>query len=89
MFIAAALVAYAIGDIPPPPWPYQDNNGANVQFVSEYELLKVCGLKAAACVKIVGETPIIYVLNPCKVLRKQEYSAILCHELGHINGWKH
>ena len=33
-------------------------------------------------------TPIIVIANPC-LLEKDFYAAITCHELGHVNGWKH
>lgn len=72
-----------------PPRRYRENNGAVVQFVSDHELAKVCGREAVACVKTVGMASVVYVLNPCRVLRRDEYSTILCHELGHVNGWTH
>jgi hypothetical protein len=73
-----------------PPSQFQGNNGANIQFVSDYELLKACGIGAVACVKTIGNNlAIIIVLNPCKTLKKEDYSTVLCHELGHVNGWEH
>ena len=89
MTITVALLGLALNySTIAPPWQYRDSNGANIQFVNDHELLANCGL-AVACVKLIGETKIIYVLNPCKVLKKEDYSTILCHELGHVNGWKH
>lgn len=71
-----------------PPAEFRDNNGAQVEFVSDSELASICGLHAAACTKRVGADEVIYILNPCRVIDHDEYSTILCHELGHVNGWE-
>lgn len=31
----------------------------------------------------------MFVPNPCPFADKEAYARTLCHELGHVNGWKH
>jgi hypothetical protein len=69
-----------------PPAEFQKNNGAQVEFVSDFRLVEVCkNARAVACSGMVGDEHVIWVQNPCKV--GGYYAAVLCHELGHVNGW--
>jgi hypothetical protein len=41
-----------------------------------------------ACVRSDGKGhAFLIAANPCLAARRDLYAAILCHELGHLNGW--
>jgi hypothetical protein len=72
-----------------PPERFQEDGASIVLFVDDVS--KVCGTppkgRIIACVrKAENGTPIMVLPNPCLV-KTEVYSHIVCHELGHINGW--
>lgn len=71
--------------VPRPPERYQESRSAVVDFMGEGEAYAYCtstiGTPAIACAN--GYR--IWIDNPC--LHQGPYAALLCHELGHVNGW--
>lgn len=75
-----------------PPIRFRKDSGAVVWFVSPRDLQMVCGGDApvgmvyAGCQGEKDGIPIIAVPNPC-LFDNEPYAHVLCHELGHRNGW--
>jgi hypothetical protein len=79
-----------------PPERFQGDGGAVVIFGGMATVRKLCaGVKLddgatapLACSGVNDKgTPIIVAPNPCLAAQSDLYAAILCHELGHLNGW--
>jgi hypothetical protein len=75
---------------PVPPVKYQTNNIAIIAIVDNPGEWPGCepkeGWVTRGCTKIKDRT--IVMPNPC-YYPKDYYARVLCHELGHINGWQH
>lgn len=77
-----------------PPDRYQGDGAAIVLFGHQDTIARLCGkpgpdgIGPLACTGTLKDgTPIVVVPNPCIAARAELYAAILCHELGHVNGW--
>ena len=75
-----------------PPAQYQVDASSFVRFGDRVDIQRECtgrvGNHSIACATIGGGS--IWIENPCDVYqadRSQHYAALLCHELGHVNGW--
>jgi hypothetical protein len=66
-----------------PPQRFQGNNVAVVNFTDERVVQRMCPHVSGAIGCAVGNT--IYVPNPCRW--GDAYATLMCHELGHTNGW--
>jgi len=68
-----------------PPSKFTGDVTTTVQFVTHPEIkcLERGAILAASC----SDTNTMTVANPCEVWPESQYSATLCHELGHRNGW--
>lgn len=69
-----------------PPARYQTNNIAQVVFVDRADIQRICrssNPNVVACAS--GNT--IIMQNPCPSAYYSYYAQIMCHELGHVNGW--
>ena len=66
-----------------PPVRYQGDGVAGVVFTTEGGVQSMCPAVGYAIGCTVGST--IYVPNPCRW--RDPYATLLCHELGHVNGW--
>jgi hypothetical protein len=66
-----------------PPQRFQGNTAAAVVFTDERTVQRMCPHVRMAVGCTVGRT--IYVPNPCRW--GDAYATLLCHELGHVNGW--
>jgi hypothetical protein len=68
-----------------PPGRFQYDTAALVDFTTEGNVQSKCPMTppkvAVGCTA--GGT--IYVPNPCRW--KDPYAVLLCHEIGHVNGW--
>lgn len=68
-----------------PPARFQGDVVAGVVFTTEAGVQRMCpltgGQVAVGCT--VGST--IYAPNPCRW--SDPYAVLVCHELGHVNGW--
>ena len=73
-----------------PPVKYQANNAQVVVFTSD--LRQFCGapepgMVILGCARKMGNTPVLFLPNPCLLGDREFYARIACHELGHRNGW--
>jgi hypothetical protein len=99
--LKAALFALAAGALAPhstlysdgtPPARFQSDSAAIILFVSGDGVEQLCGksppgLRTMACTKTPPDKPPLMVMpNPCLV-EYDYYAHLLCHELGHVNGW--
>lgn len=76
-----------------PPERFQKDGAAVVLFVStQDDINAICGKapegrRTMACTHFEdGKAPIITMPNPCNVTYDY-YAHLICHELGHVNGW--
>jgi hypothetical protein len=84
----------AVGLIEEPPQTLRGDVATRVSFVTDVEgLCALFGVEASApgtsvvaCTSAGGE---IVVSNPCSWASWDAYARLLCHELGHANGWSH
>lgn len=79
----AALTACSSVQLPPE--AYRGSRPVLVDFMGDGEAFTYCtnaaGTPAIACANRFR----IWIENPC--LYQGAYAALLCHELGHVNGW--
>ena len=93
--IKAAMVALSLLAQPAvsqPPEEGRVDNQARVFFLHPIVVNRLCNEATGssgtiACASIGG--PWMIVPNPCVFADRELYAAILCHELGHINGFDH
>lgn len=70
-----------------PPTALQRGRTDTVRFADDKGILEECGTQARACTHDQFEGgKRITVPNPCR-FTKDTYALLLCHELGHANGW--
>jgi hypothetical protein len=69
-----------------PPDRYMGDTAAVVIF-SIQTVKDNCGDAALGCSGFSNGVPIIAAPNPCPLALRDLYAAILCHEIGHLNGW--
>ena len=98
--LIAALVAAATALAPnstvlsdvTPPARYQGDATMTVQATDQAGINAACnplfgappaGMKTNACAT--GRR--VVVPNPCRFDQSDRYAHLLCHELGHVNGW--
>lgn len=96
ILVSAVLLASCGNPMPTdsddaPPVRYRHDNAAYVTFTSQvsrdcYE----AGLRGDpdltnACAVISSEGVALIVPNPCN--ERGSYAQVMCHELGHVNGW--
>lgn len=73
---------------PMPPDAFMGDGSSRVRFVAAYQAIGSCGFNAIAC--YIKERNIVVIANPCQeAFRLDEYALLLCHELAHVNGWRH
>lgn len=79
-----------------PPVRYRGDADTIIVFRDLVEVNRLCGVEmtknhmALGCVRpLQSGTAVMVVPNPCLVRPGELYAAILCHELGHVNGWVH
>jgi hypothetical protein len=75
-----------------PPQRFHDDRTVTVQFTDQTGINRVChprfgappaGMKTNACAT--GKR--VVAPNPCEFDQSDAYAHLLCHELGHMNGW--
>lgn len=78
------------------PQKYRGDTTALVYFTDQKTIDKNCGKQAdprlytVACAYQKRMT--MYLPNPCKdkdADKPESYAHVLCHEIGHLNGWHH
>lgn len=97
--VAAILLGVTLptNDVLPPEKFQGDAVAVLVSTSSQQVVEKECGLrpkgKIIACAEVGKQGGLVVMPNPCVFSRnfpEQElYATLLCHELGHINGWTH
>lgn len=100
--IAAALLFAMTQHIPAeqgatehliPPKIYRGDALAMTVYVGDVERPTLCGksehrgLTTLACT--FRRKRLVVMPNPCRYARHEFYARLACHELGHINGWRH
>lgn len=68
-----------------PPETFQQPSEYTIRTVPLGDIYEMCGRRAAAGCAF-NDTVIMP--NPCDYA-DQAYAALLCHEQGHVNGWRH
>ena len=72
-----------------PPRVMTGNARAIVETVDPDDVAERCATPdALACMKDIPGEPTIIVPNPC-AFPFDDYAALLCHEFGHVNNWRH
>jgi len=93
MFLATLFIAAVLGAHELPPERYRDDAAPTIVFIDDtYRLSQLCSrLLGRRGNWVACQTgSVIYMPNPCNRRDYSDiYSATLCHELGHINGWIH
>jgi hypothetical protein len=72
----------------PPPVRFQHDTSATITFTDPPEIARQCHApvdETEGCADIGPVHRKIWITNPCRV--REHYAQILCHELGHLNGW--
>ncbi len=78
-----------------PPEEYQKPASSIVHFYPISEVNNLCGSKwVGACAWSSTTEPVIIMADPCEAVHSYGdyapvYISVLCHEMGHINGWSH
>lgn len=92
--ILEALVAFGLVNSGTPPVQYQGNSVSVVVTVDNPNTKEACGegskgVTILACTFTDKKTGVSTVVmpNPCKYDDVDFYAHLLCHELGHVNGW--
>lgn len=72
-----------------PPAHYRGDAAASVVFRDQSKLEELCG-KAPTGKMWLGcqEGKTVVLPNPCPYADREWYAFIVCHEVGHLNGWK-
>lgn len=78
--------ADSFGEILPPD-RFEGDNSALIVFGHADVIASLCGAQNLACTWFQQGVPIMAAPNPCLLANRDLYAAILCHELGHANGW--
>jgi hypothetical protein len=61
---------------------------AAVAIFSDQSVRVGCGEGTIACAAFdEDKTPVLILPNPCPLAEVDLYAAIVCHEIGHLNGW--
>lgn len=72
-----------------PPRVMTGNARAIVETVDPDDVAERCATPdALACMKDIPGEPTIVIPNPC-AFPFDDYAALLCHEFGHVSGWRH
>lgn len=87
---AASAPSYYSNQLPPP--RFQRDTSVQLQVAGQEAINRQChkafgappaGMKTDAC-EIDGR---VIAPNPCSFPASETYARLLCHELGHANGW--
>lgn len=87
----SAYILPLVGETQRPPQKFQGNARAVLEVIDPDEIESAClvgGPGALACTKLYPDRPTIVMPNPC-AFPFDSYAVMLCHEVGHVNGWEH
>lgn len=83
MILALALMAVEPPHvIPEPPARFQHDQNVDVFFTNDSGITSNCPEGSYSC----ANDKIIFLPNPCTI-KGDWFAAVVCHELGHVNGW--
>lgn len=93
MLALSACAQVGASTLPPPEFRdpsrafimFTDNVGRDCEQVGVQTIVLVT--RVEACTVFASDT--IIIPNPCRWEKFDPYARLLCHELGHVNGWKH
>lgn len=91
--LPVAKVSHATMNDGLPPERFRGNNAAIVIFADRAGIDQMCGVAApgyriVACkFDLQNGAPVIVMPNPCPLGSTENYARVMCHELGHVNGW--
>ena len=86
-----------VGETVLPPVSRRSDVRAVVEFIAPEAVASACGGaevaegtwgEALGCTVMWPGRPTIIIPNPC-AFPWDSYAALVCHELGHVNGWRH
>lgn len=77
-----------VGETRRPPMRMQGDARAVLEAIEPEAIESVCGPDTLACMRDVSHSPTVVMPNPC-AFPWDPYAVLLCHELGHVNGWRH
>lgn len=76
---------------PQPPAQYRKPVNTVVYFVDRSQVETLCSKsendRVMGCAN--PKSKVVVMPNPCDWPLGEAYAELMCHELGHINGWKH
>lgn len=92
--LLAALATVGWLFFPQPPIQDQGDALAVVKFMPAAQMTSYCekeGVPAGVYASISACTKGSYIAlpNPCQWPLREAYAELVCHELGHVNGWRH
>jgi len=71
-----------------PPERFRANRKVMIQFGGQADIERVCGKAPCNMIMLACQPPNLLMLpNPCKYGPSDEFAKLVCHELGHLNGW--
>lgn len=75
-----------------PPVRFRADNAAVVIFTGRQGIDQMCGVAGPnyivlACTHSINGTPVVTMPNPCGYGDTEAFAKIMCHEMGHVNGW--
>lgn len=92
--ILSALVAFGLINSGLPPIQYQGNSVSVLQTVDNPNTEENCGKAPEGSVILActhtdkkAGVSTVTMPNPCLFADTEFYAKLLCHELGHVNGW--
>lgn len=86
LFPASCAAVQMLDPVQPPPGRFRQSRPALVEFVGPEIVSQRCGqLGAQVLANACSDFQRIVIGNPCEY--PGAYAAMMCHELGHLNGW--
>lgn len=85
---ATEYVLPRVGDTDRPPLRMQGDARAIIEMIDPESIEAVCGADTTACTRLTPQRPTMLMPNPC-AFPFDAYAALLCHEMGHVNNWRH
>jgi hypothetical protein len=91
--VKAAQVAQGTINSDMPPARFQGDVGVAVYFTDQSGIEKYCGKASPGHIiiachrKHINGTSVLFMPNPCLTGGLEQYAKIMCHEIGHANGW--
>jgi len=75
-----------------PPQALQHDASAHVKFIARGKVTPACedlGAAPERTIEACTRGTLIVMPNPCRWPGRESYAELMCHELGHVSGWRH